>query len=132
VTDSQFLAALEACTLAPAQFTHRMHVRAGYLYLQQMDFPQALAHLCTVLKRYAAALGQSERYHETITVAFLALINERLCDSGEGAGWETFADAHPELLRRDALRAFYPAEVLESPRARRMFILGSPAGAGRS
>jgi hypothetical protein len=106
-----------------------MHVRAGYLYLQQLDFPQALARLCTVLKRYAAALGKSDRYHETVTVAFLALINERLRDSGEGGGWESFAEAHPELLRRDALGAFYPAEVLETARARRMFILGSPVGA---
>lgn len=128
-TDADFLIALEGCTLAPAEFTHRTHVRAGYLYLKEMDFPSALVRMSTVLKCYAASLGQGERYHETITVAFLALINERLRECGDAGGWEPFAIAHPELLRRDALREYYAAEILESPRARRMFILSSAAAA---
>jgi hypothetical protein len=121
--DALFLAALEDCSLAADCFDHAAHVRAGYLYLRRAPFPQATAAMCTSIARYARALGKPERYHETITVAFMALINVRLRQQGDGGGWEQFRARNPQLLRGDALLAYYPRAVLESREARSCFTL---------
>ncbi len=101
--DAQFLAALEDCSLPPGCFDHAAHVRAGYLYLRRAPFPQATAAMCATLTRYTSALGKRDRYHETITVAYMALINARLRQQGDGGGWQQFRARNPQLLRGDAL-----------------------------
>ena len=88
MTDGEFLAALEACTLPASAFRHADHLRAAYLYLRAGSFAGAIARVTTTLRRYAASQGKPERYHETITVAYLALINQHLQDRGDAGGWE--------------------------------------------
>ena len=46
LSDAEFLDAFEACTLPEAYFDHAAHVRAGYLYLRRLPFPQATAAMC--------------------------------------------------------------------------------------
>jgi hypothetical protein len=121
--DARFLAALEDATLPPDRFDHAAHVRAGYLYLRRQPFPQATAAMCATLERYTRALGRSDRYHETITVAFMALINAQLRQHGDAGGWEQFRARHPQLLCSDALLAYYPRAVLDSRAARECFTL---------
>ncbi len=123
-----FLAALEAATLPPDEFDHAAHVRAGYLYLRRHAFPQATAAMCATIARYSRAIGKPGRYHETITVAFMALINAQLRRDGDSGDWEAFRAASPQLFRPDVLLAYYPREVLESPGARAMFTLMPLAG----
>jgi len=62
-------------------------------------------------------------YHETITVAFMALIHERLYQHGDARGWDGFARANPDLLHKDALLSLYPQAVLDSAEARARFVL---------
>ena len=120
--DDDFLTALESATLPLAAFDHRAHVRAGYLYLERHGLGGAIERFGTALKRFAAANGKEGLYHETITVAFLALINEHRAHN-PGAAWEDFAAANPELLNRNTLARFYAPEELASPEARRVFKL---------
>jgi len=122
--DTEFLAALEAGTLPEAEFDHAGHVRAAWLYLRQDTFPEALAKMSRALRSYASAHGKADRYHETVTVAFLALINERLQLHGDGGDWRSFLAHNQELLDRRLLRHYYRPETLASPAARRVFILG--------
>jgi len=121
--DARFLAALEDCTLPPECFDHAAHVRAGYLYLRRAPFPQATATMCAAIARYACALARPDRYHETITVAFMALINAQMRCQGDGGGWEQFRARNPQLLRSDVLLAYYTRSVLESREARGCFTL---------
>jgi len=121
--DARFLAALEAATLPPEQFDHAAHLRAGYLYLREAAFPQATATMCSTLARYTRAIGRPGRYHETITVAFMALINERMRRDGDRGGWPQFRAANPQFFRSDVLLGYYPREVLESAEARAAFTL---------
>ena len=124
MTDAEFLAALESATLPEAAFNHAGHVRAAWLYLRQGSFPEALAKVSAALRAYATAHGKPDRYHETITVAFLALINERLQLRGDGGDWRSFLEANHDLLDRRLLMHYYRPETLASSAARRVFILG--------
>jgi hypothetical protein len=123
MTDAEFIAELEACRLSPAEFPHAGHLRAAYLYLLADPFPQAAARMCTTIRNYARALGKPEKYHETVTIAFMALAHKHLRLRGDGGGWQGFLEQNPELLRKDALLAYYPAAVLESAEARATFVL---------
>jgi hypothetical protein len=122
-TDRDFLDALESCILAPEVFDHAAHVRAAYLYARHLDFPDALARMRGALLAFTRALGKAERYHETVTTAFMALIAQRLHERGDPGGWEAFARMNPDLFDRGVLRRIYPPGVLESDLARRVFVL---------
>jgi len=122
MSDDEFLAAFEATTLPLAAFDHRAHVRAGYLYLTRLGLGSAIDRFGKTLRAFATAHGKGGLYHETITVAFLALINEHIARSG-AADWESFAAANPDLLDRNCLKHFYAPEELAAPEARAVFML---------
>jgi hypothetical protein len=123
VTDAQFLRALESCTLSPAEFGHQGHVRAAFLCLQQGEFAEALQRVRRAIRNFATHHGSPERYHETMTVAFVALIQERMFESGVRGGWPEFAGENPQLLDAGVLGQFYTRAELESPLARSVFLL---------
>jgi hypothetical protein len=131
------IAALEDCSLPLAAFDHRAHVQAGFAYLQRDGYAGALAAMAQAIRRYAAHHGKAGLYHETITVAFLALIHERMAEdllalNGDDISgpldprrldWERFAANHPDLFARDLLMRYYPKDVLATDLAKRCFVL---------
>jgi hypothetical protein len=123
MTDEEFLAVLERCELAAEAFTHAAHLRAGYLCLRAGGFDAALGRMRSAIQRYAAHLGKPDKYHETITVAYLTLIHQRLSEGGEARDWASFQEQNPDLLERDLLLRHYRRSELESDLARRVFIL---------
>jgi hypothetical protein len=123
LTDDDFIAELEACILPESDFHHAAHLRAAYLYLRRAPFPDAAARMCTTLRNYTRSLGRAGRYHETVTIAFMALILDCLRRRGDGGGWQGFIAQNPELQRKDVLQDYYPKAVLESDEARLRFVL---------
>jgi hypothetical protein len=126
MTDQEFLNALETCALPQSEFGHLGHVRAAYLYLQSGEFVEALMRLRRAIRNYAAYLGKPERYHETITVAYVALIQQHMHERGHAGGWQAFGRDNPELFQPGLLLRFYSKTQLESELARRVFLLPHP------
>lgn len=124
MNDEQLIAALEDGTLPESEFSHRNHVRIAYLYLRQWGFAGAIERMSRSLRHYVALIGKGDRYHETITVAFLAIINERMVRFGDGAGWLGFVKANPDILDKRLLYHYYRPETLNAPIARRAFVIG--------
>jgi hypothetical protein len=128
--DEVFLQALETCVLPEVDFRHAAHVRAAYLYLRAGSFASALPRLQRTIRAYASSLGRPDRYHETITVAYLALIQQHIAERGDGGGWDGFERDNPELFDRNLLLHFYSRSQLESGLARRLFLLPDPQPRG--
>jgi hypothetical protein len=128
MSDEEFLAALEECSLSGHEFGHMAHMRAAYLYARCGDLASTLVKMRRAIQTFAGSLGKSDRYHETITVAYLALIRQTLHEFGDGGGWEGFAQANRGLLQRDLLLRFYPRTQLQSELARRVFLLPRAPG----
>jgi hypothetical protein len=116
------LLALETGALDPAIFPHPEHVRLGYEMLGRYPFGEALARFSRGLRLLAAKGGRPEAYHETITVAFLALIGERRARARH-ANWCEFIANNSELLDKHCLEGWYEAEQLGSDLARQTFCL---------
>ena len=126
VETTEELRALEAGALDPAKFPHAEHIRLGYEMLTRHPFGHAVDRFSRGLKLLSAKAGRPEVYHETITVAFLALINERRASDG-AQDWPEFKRANADLFDKRCLQKWYTAEQLASDLARRTFCL--PQGA---
>ena len=120
--DAEFLRSFEDCTLPSSAFHHRDHVRVAWLYLQGCPPLEALAKFTDGLKRFATANGHPGLYHETITWAYLFLIQERMAADET---FEAFAARNPDLLawKPSVLDRYYDRETLGSDRARRVFVM---------
>jgi hypothetical protein len=110
---------------APSGFHHADHVRVAFAYVVQYPFLEAVARFSAALKRFAAAQGKPQLFHETITWAYLILIRERRARAGRAQTWEEFADCNADLLiwKGGVLRTLYRQETLDSDLARHTFVL---------
>ena len=124
--DEEFLAGLEAGTLPPAEFNHRGHLRAGFLYLRRHDFPGACVAMKRTIRAFAAALGKGSLFHETVTIAYLALMAERLIEEPRELGFDDFLERYPELLSSEYFERYYPKGSLDGQEARATFVLPRP------
>ncbi len=106
-------------------FHHADHVRLAFEYLCRCSALEALERFSDALKRFAAAQGKAQLYHETITWAYLLLIRERLARAGRSQTWEEFTERNPDLLiwKGGVLGTLYRQETLDSDLARHTFIL---------
>ena len=124
--DERFLAALEAGTLPLAAFGHHGHLRAGFLYLRRYDFPGACVAMKRTIQGFAATFGRAGLYHETLTIAYLALIAERLVEEPASLEFEAFLERYPELTSREYFERYYPRGLLDAPETKTTFVLPRP------
>ena len=125
MTDEALVHAFESTELPPEQFPHREHVRVAWWYLRECTLPEALLRFTTALRRFAAAKGVPGLYHETITVAFMLVIADRLDEESRALPWTAFAARHPDLLawKPSVLSRYYTDQTLFSDRARQRFAM---------
>ncbi|MFN7948582.1 MAG: hypothetical protein U0Z53_24730 [Blastocatellia bacterium] len=125
MNDQEFITQFEACTLPAESFHHPDHVRLAWLYLDRAPVLEALTRFTESLKRFAAANGKPGLYHETITWAFIFLINERRARFDRQHNWQEFAAANADLLdwQNNILKQYYRAETLGSEMAKRVFVM---------
>jgi hypothetical protein len=126
MSDSTELERFMSGRLDPGRFPHREHVRMGFEMLRVYDFPESLLRYSRALQQMTAKVGKPEVFNQTITVAFLALVAERM-QSGPVADFDSFEAAHPDLLDRALLARWYRPERLASVAARRVFLLPEPS-----
>jgi len=119
VTDDAFLAGFEAGSLR--SFGHRDHLRVAFAYARRGGAEHAVDAARRGLRHIAAAHGEPERYHETLTTAWARVVAHHSLASGDG-GFDAFLTAYPQLLRRDLLLGHYTRERLFSPAARARFV----------
>ena len=112
--------------LEASAFPHREHVRMGFEMLRRHDFAEAVFHYSKTLQAMAMRAGKPQAFHQTVTIAFLSLIGERM-DCGHYGDFDSFALANADLLDKSALARWYPAERLATEAARRTFLLPVPA-----
>ena len=114
----------ERCAIDNTAFHHRDHIRMVWSYHGEFAFAEAAFRFTEALKRFAAANGKPELYHETITWAFLVIVRERMVRGGEDS-WDEFAEANADLFawNPSLLDSLYRPGTLGSDLARRAFLL---------
>lgn len=124
--EDELVQAFDDLTLEPAKFTHRAHLSVAWRYLQRHGLAVGAVKFREQLLRYIESVGAQGKYHETITWAYMVLLNEELSLGTDRC--ETFDEVvarRPDLLdhRNGAIAACYSREELDRPEARRTFLL---------
>jgi hypothetical protein len=122
--DDTLVRTFEAGEVPEGGFHHAQHVRVAWWYLNRHSLADALARFSEGLRRFAERQNKPNLYHETITVAYVLLINERLAACRD-LNWPQFADCNADLLtwRPSILDRYYRPETLSSARAKRTFVM---------
>lgn len=119
-----FVQAFETATLDPSRFHHREHLYVAWCYLRALPLEEALVRYVVNLRRMTIALGAPEKFHATVTWAYVVLLAAAM-ERMPGASFEDLLGENPALLdhRSGALYDHYDAATLASDDARRRFVL---------
>ena len=129
MTDEEFTRAFEAGTVTPAQFDHHAHVRVAWVYLRESgSLDAALPRMRAAIKQFAAAAGASQKYHETITVLWMRLLDDVRMRVGEGIEMSEVLRDYPSLADKDLPMKYYSRERLFSDEARAAWVAPDTSG----
>lgn len=125
MTGEQLLRGFEECTVPAGSWRHRQHVEVAWLYLSRHPLLDALPRYAVGLKRLAASFGAADKYHETITWAFMLLVHERMERAERSETWAEFEANNDDLFMWPSpiLTRYYSEDRLWSDLARRVFVL---------
>jgi hypothetical protein len=117
--------AFESATLDPAAFRHREHLYVAWCYLRSMPLEEALARYVHHLRKLTIALGAPEKFHATMTWAYVVLVHDAMQAPGIEQSFDDLLAQNPGLLdhRSGSLFAHYDRAQLQSDEARRGFVL---------
>jgi hypothetical protein len=122
------VAAFRARTLTHAEWTHAAHLSVGAWYVSEHGAAEALVRLreeiCRLNDAHGTVNSATSGYHETITAAFVRLLDEELARFAPDVPLDRRIEgmlAGP-LGSSRVLLAFWSKEVLMSPRARAAWV----------
>jgi hypothetical protein len=111
------LRVLEEILEARGGFCHREHLELAWSYLLVYSSDEAAEIMIAAIRHVARLHGAEDKYHETMTRAwlhFVAVHNQRW-----GAGsFEEFLERNPDLLDSTLIAHFYSRELILSEPAR--------------
>jgi hypothetical protein len=122
-SDREFRAAFEAGAYAPADFSHRAHVRLAYAYLAESDVNLALERMRGALLMFLTHHGiPASKYHATLTRAWILAVHHFMHRSPETSCADDFIARNPVLLDSKIMLSHYSADLLFSEQARAAFV----------
>ncbi len=113
----------EECTLPRPQWTHTAHLTVALWYLIHYPRNEATERIRRGIERYNLSVANPTGYHETVTLAWIAVICRFLAARREG---ESVAELDESLSREcggvDYLLRFYSKDRLFSEISRRTWV----------
>jgi hypothetical protein len=113
-----FVAAVEECRYAIAEFRHADHIRLAWIYVRRYGAGKAEKRIAETIRRFAISHGHEAKYHETLTRAWLRLVATAEHLTPTVTAFDDLLASHGWLLDRSALSAFYSDMRLSSEAAR--------------
>jgi len=121
-SDEEFLRSFEDLSFPADLFHHREHIRVAWLYLKSTDAKRAGERMSEGIRRFANHHGATQKYHHTLTLAWMRLVAAALVETTEGHNFEQFITANPQLTDVKLLENYYSKELLQTAAAREAWI----------
>jgi hypothetical protein len=115
--DPAFDALMAEVMAGAARFGHRQHVQLTWLAVRRYGIPAAVGLVSDGIQRTARYAGAPQKYHATVSRAWVELVGHHAAESGE-QDFTAFADHHSALLDKRLLTRFYRPATLAGPRAK--------------
>jgi hypothetical protein len=125
--DAEFVARFEACGIPLEEWTHRAHLRVAWTYLQRLGLDGATERMRAGILRFNASKGIEDGgldrgYHETLTLAWLRILDCMMRTHGAEADATAFLEKHTQLHSKALLRLYYSRDRILSWDAKRRFV----------
>jgi hypothetical protein len=98
-------------------FGHREHIQLAWRELRNHEPGEALGRVEVTIRHLAAAHGQPQKFHRTITAAWMALVAHHLREAPE-LDFDAFVSRFPPLLDPHLLDRHFSRELIASDAAR--------------
>ena len=120
--------AFETASVDPKAFRHREHLYVAWCYWSELSLEEALYRYVSKLRQLGNALGAADKFHATITWAYMVLLSEAM-EKSPDMSFDELLTANPQLLdhKSGALAQYYDPKQLASDEARRRFVLPARA-----
>lgn len=120
--DNEFLKQFFDYSLAPAHFKHRGHLRLAWLMLTQHPLEQAVTTITRGIQAYAISLGDTEKFHYTLTEAIARIMHQRI-QTQRPNDFDAFLANNYDIVKNllGLLAEYYSDERLNSDVARQQF-----------
>ena len=102
-------------------FGHRQHVQLTWLAVQRYGTAAAVELISNGIQRTATYAGRPQKYHVTISRAWVELVGHHLAFSN-ATDFDTFAKQNPALLDKRLLTRFYRSSTLAGSQARTSWV----------
>ena len=114
--------ALLAEVMAPAdRFGHRQHIHLTWLAVRRYGTAAAIALVNDGLQRTATYAGAPQKYHATVSRAWVELVGHHL-ESMEDGSFDSFVHRYPALLDKRLLSRHYRSSTLATAEARTRWV----------
>lgn len=103
------------------RFGHREHVHLTWLAVRRLGTHDAIELVSEGIQRTARYAGAPQKYHATISRAWVELVGHHVANSGI-EDFVTFAESTPALLDKRLLTRHYASATLASQQARASWV----------
>ncbi len=117
LNDEEFLTRFHDCRLAPGEFRNFDHFRLTWLHLRLSPPEVALERISSGIRAFAEHCGAWEKYHATITAAWV-----RLVATHKESSFEEFLVRNAPKLNAEFLHRFWSPALLASADARSRWV----------
>jgi hypothetical protein len=120
--DPELAAILPGITGSSGQFRHRQHISLAYYAVRRYGMPDAIGKICTWIRHIAAYERAPQKYHHTVSRAWVELVAHHVAGDPGCADFDVFADRNPALLDKRLLSKHYRSSTLAADPARRGWV----------
>jgi hypothetical protein len=123
MTDAAFARAFEAGEIRPEDFDHVAHLRVAWVYVCEAGSADAaLPRIRAAIQGFAAAAGAAQKYHETITVVWMRLLENAGAHVAQPCELSELLRQRPELADKNLPLQQYSRARLFSDAARESYV----------
>jgi hypothetical protein len=109
---------LPGITGPSGQFRHRQHINLAFVAVRRYGMPEATTRICDWIQHIAAYERAPQKYHHTVSQAWVEIVAHHVDADPHCADFDTFARRNPALLDKRLLSRHYRSSTLAADPAR--------------
>lgn len=123
LSDSEFIEHFVSCTFNPKLFNHEAHLRLAWLYIRKHGIKKSKKIIQSQLFKYDEIVGKGEKFHTTLTVASIEIVNHFM-EKSKSNSFIDFIEEFPRLRTnfKDLISAHYSFDICSSEKARAEYL----------
>lgn len=123
LSDAQFIAQLESCSLDPTLFTHEAHLRLAWINIKSHGIEKAVELTQHQIVSYVQHLGANDKYNATLTVAATRAVYHFMLKVNTWS-FEEFIAKAPQLKTefKKLIESHYGFDIFNSQEAKAKYL----------